>query len=157
MFSASFGLHTFHTTLTRMDYNAKDKLIEISIQFFTHDVVEVLEKQSKKSIDLEETPNVDALIFKYLESNFVLKNKTGEVQKLKFVGKEIQAETTYLYLEISSEESFEGYILQNNIFFESFQKQVNLVVAKFGEKKADLYFKVGDKEKIIESISPKEK
>lgn len=157
MFSASFGLHTFHTTLTRMDYNAKDKLIEISIQFFTHDVVEVLEKQSKKSIDLEETPNVDALIFKYLESNFALKNKTGEVQKLKFVGKEIQAETTYLYLEISSEESFEGYILQNNIFFESFQKQVNLVVAKFGEKKADLYFKVGDKEKIIESISPKEK
>ncbi len=156
MFSASFGLHTFHTTLTRMDYNAKDKVIEISIQLFTHDVVEVLEKRNKKSIDLEETPDVDALILKYLESNFILKNKKGEVQKLKFVGKEIQAETTYLYLEISSEESFEGFSLLNVIFFENYAKQVNLAVMNFGDKKADLYFKVGDKEKIIsESESPK--
>lgn len=149
MFSASSGLHTFHTSLTRMDYNEKEKLIEISIQLFTHDVVSVLEKQTKKSIDLEETPDIDALILKYLDANFILKNKAGEVQKLKFVGKEIQSETTYLYVEIPASESFENYNLHNKIFFESYDKQMNLIIARFGGKKADLYFKVGDKEKII--------
>lgn len=158
MFSASFGLHTFHTSLTRMDYNAKEKLVEISIQLFTHDLVSVLEKQNKKGVDLEETKDVDQLIFKYLETNFVLKNKKGAAQKLKFVGKEIQAETTYIYLEIAAEETFENYNLQNTIFFESFEKQVNLVVARFGEEKADLYYKVGDKEKVINGgSSPSQK
>lgn len=157
-FSAPLGWHTFHTSLTRMDYNAQDKIIEVSIQLFTHDVVSVLEKQNKKNIDLEETPDIDALLLKYLEPNFILKNKKGEVLKLKIIGKEIQAETTYLYLEISCEENFENYTLQNTIFFESFPKQVNLAVMRFGDKKADLYFKVGDKAKIItESDLPKSK
>jgi hypothetical protein len=157
MLSAPSGSHTFHTSLTRMDYNAKDKTVEISIQLFTHDLTTVLEKQNKKNIDLEDTPDIDALILKYLEANFILKNKSGEIQKIKFVGKEIQAETTYIYLEIASAESLEGYNFSNTIFFESYEKQVNLAVINFGDnKKADLYFKVGDKEKtIVKGESPK--
>lgn len=149
MFSASFGFHTFHTSLTRMDFNEKDKMIEVSIQVFTHDIVSVLEKTSKKRIDLDETPDIDAIIQKYLETNFSLKNKKSEVMSLKWVGKEVRAETTYLYFEIPSEEGFENYTLYNTLFFESFSEQTNIVVGKFLDKKADLYFKVGDKPKEI--------
>ncbi len=152
MFSASSGFHTFHTSLTRMDYNAKDKTVEISIQLFTHDLTTVLEKQNKKRIELEETGDIDSLILKYLEPNFILKDKDGNVQKIKFVGKEIQAETTYIYLEIPVKENVEGYNFANTIFFETFEKQVNLAVIHFAEnRKADLYFKVGDLEKTIVS------
>lgn len=141
--------HTFHTSLTRMDYNAKEKLVEISIQLFTHDLVPALERFAKKNVDLEKTPDIDKLILKYLDENFILKDGRGETKKLVWVGKEHKVETTYVYVEIPLSENFDGYALRNTIFFETFQKQANLVVARFNEKKVDLIYNVGDGEKLI--------
>jgi hypothetical protein len=143
------NLHTFHTSLTRMDYNAKDKLVEISIQLFTHDLVPVLERFSRKNVDLEKTPDIDKLILKYLDANFILKDGKGAAKKLVWVGKEQKVDTTYVYVEIPLNENFDSFALQNTIFFETFRKQVNVVVARYAEKKVDLIFNAGDKEKPI--------
>ncbi len=142
--------HRFHSSFTRMDYNAKDKLVEISIQLFTHDLVPVLERQAKKNIDLEKTPDIDKLLFDYLNLNFVLRDKKGDPRLLKWVGKEIKSDVVNIYIEIPSGESFNGWSLRNSIFFESFPIQVNYVVTRYGDKKIDLYFKVGDAAKNIE-------
>jgi hypothetical protein len=151
--AASFTLHRYHTSLTRLDYNAKDKSIETSIQLFTHDLVPLLEKRTKKKIDLEKTPGIDNLIFEYLSENFILKDNKGEIRKLKWVGKEVDVDTAWVYLEIPSDKSPDGFSLQNTIFFESFPEQTNLVIARFDEKKSDLLFKVGDKTKEIKQIN----
>jgi hypothetical protein len=128
-----------------MDYNAKDKNIEISIQLFIHDVLPMLERRMKKRVDIAKTVGVDGEIFKYLEENFVFQNKKGDTQKLKWVGKEFENDVVYAYVEIPFAESFEGAKLQNTIFFESFPEQTNLVVAHFGEKMVDFLYKSGDK------------
>ncbi len=36
------GAHTFHTSLMRMEYNEDEKLVEISVQVFAHDLEEIL-------------------------------------------------------------------------------------------------------------------
>lgn len=140
-----------------MDYNAKEKLAEISMQLFTHDLVPALERFTKKNVDLEKTPDLDKIILRYLDANFVLKNKKGETQKLVWVGKEQRVDTVYVYVQIALDEDFGDYALQNTIFFESFPKQANLVVARYGEKKADLLYKIGDREKRISADSRAEK
>lgn len=137
--------HTYHSSLTRMDYNEKDKNIEISIQLFIHDVTPMLERRLKKRVDIEKTPEVDGEIFKYLGETFIFQNKKGEPQKLKWVGKEFENDVVYVYVEIPFEESLEGAKLQNTIFFESYPEQTNLVNAHFGEKKIDLFYKSGDR------------
>lgn len=141
----SANAHTYHTSLTRMDYNAKDKNIEISIQLFIHDVVPMLERRLKKRVDIEKTPEVDPEILKYLSENFVFQNKKGETQSLKWVGREFENDVVYIYVEIPFAESLEGTKLQNTIFFESIPQQTNFVVARFGEKKKDLLYKSGDR------------
>jgi len=141
--------HTYHTSLTRMDYNAKEKNIEISIQLFIHDALPLLERRLKKRVDIEKTAEVDAELFKYLNETFVFQNKKGEVQKLKWVGKEFENDVVYVYVEIPFEEAPDGTKLQNTIFFESFPQQTNLVIAHFGEKKIDLLYKAGDKSKDL--------
>lgn len=148
-FAASAEAHTFHTSLTRIDYNAKEKLAEISIRLFTHDFIPALERFAKKNIDLEKTPDADIQILKYLEANFVLKDKNGAAKKLVWVGKEQKVDAVYVYVEVVLDEDFGGYSLQNTLFFEMFAKQENIVVARYGEKKVDFSFKVGDKEKPI--------
>jgi len=149
--------HTFHTSLTRMDYNAREKLAEISIQLFTHDLVPALERFTKKNVDLEKTPDLDKIILRYLDANFVLKDRKGETKKLVWVGKQQRVDTVYVYVQIPLEEDFADYSLQNTIFFESFPKQANLVVARCGEKKADLLYKIGDREKQISAKPESEK
>ncbi len=136
--------HTYHSSLSRMDYNDKEKNIEISIQLFIHDVLPMLERRLKKRVDIEKTPEADAELFKYLSENFVFQNKKGEAQKLKWVGREFENDVVYVFVEIPFTESFEGARLKNTIFFESFAQQTNLVIARFGDKKANLLFKAGD-------------
>jgi hypothetical protein len=154
LFTAS--AHRYHTSLTRMDYNEKEKTVEISIQLFTHDLVPVLEQKAKKRIDLEKTPEADKLVLDYLNENFVLKNKNGEALPLRWVGKELEVDAVWVYVEIPTPQNPEGANLQNTILFESFPEQTNLVIARFGGKKADLMFKVGDKFKEIRENPPKE-
>ena len=141
--------HRYHTSLTRIDYKSKDKNIEITIQLFIHDLENVLERFAKKRIDVGKTPEIDKIIEKYLEENFVLKNKRDEKLKIRWVGKELNVDTTMIYLEVSSDESIEGFKLQNTIFFESFPEQTNLITVRFENKKIDLLYKVGDKFKTI--------
>ncbi len=136
-----------------MDYNAKDKIIEITIQLFTHDLVPVLEIQAQqKSIDLEKTPEIDKILLSYLNENFILKDEKDSVRELKWVGKEIKSDQVFVYVEIPFESSFENLKLKNSIFFENFTEQTNLVIFHFNEEKADLLFKVGDKFKEIKPI-----
>ena len=147
---SSLNLHRYHTSLTRMDYNKKDKAFEISIQLFTHDLVPTLEKRLKKSVNLEKNPETDKILFDYLKEKFVLKDKRdGSVKKLNWIGKEIETDTVNVYLELPLEENLEDLSLQNSILFESFAEQTNLVVVRHTEKKYDLLFKVGDQFKAF--------
>jgi hypothetical protein len=152
-FASNF--HNYHTSLTRIDYNAKDKLFEISIQLFIHDLQPLLEKRKGSRIDLEKTPDVDKLLLGYLNENVVLTDRNGKAKQLKWVGKEIDIDSVWVYLESPTEESLPGYNLQNTLFFESFPEQTNLVVCRFDEKKLDLMFKAGDKVKEISVENPK--
>lgn len=150
----SASLHRFHTTLTRIDYNAEGKLFEISIQLFTHDLAPLLERRSGKRIGLEKSPDADKLILGYLNENFVLTDKKGEIKNLKWIGKEIDADTIRIYVETPASEKPEGYKLKNTLFFESHTEQTNLVVCSYEGKKADLMFKVGDNIKEITENKP---
>jgi hypothetical protein len=140
-----------------MDYNQKEKIIETSIQIFTHDLVPVLEERTKRKIDLEKTAGIDKLMFEYVSENFILKDEKGETAKIKWIGKEINVDTAWVYLEVSTDKSPENFSLQNTLFFESFPEQTNLVIARFDEKKSDLLFKVGDKFKEIKQTNSSEK
>lgn len=152
VFPAAF--HQFHTTLTRIDYNQKEKLLEISIQIFTHDLEPMLERKAGKKVDLEKSAKVDELIQNYLSDNFVLTDKKGEKKILKWVGKEVETDTVRVYVETTADEIPENYKLKNTLFFDSFEEQTNLVVCRYDNKKADLLFKIGDGTKEITENKP---
>jgi hypothetical protein len=148
----SLNPHRYHTTLTRIDFNPEQKTFEISIQLFKHDLEPLLERKYKTRIDFEKTQGIDALILNYLNEEFVLTDKAGKTKHLKWVGREMDVDTIWIYLETDTTETPEGYSLRNTLFFESFPEQSNLVICRYEGKKADLMFKVGDKVKKITSL-----
>ena len=150
--------HTFHTSLTRIDYNAKDKIFEISIQLFAHDLAPLLEKRNGgKRIELEKSTETDKKILDYLNENFVLSDKNGAAKTLRWIGKEADVDTIMIYLEADATETLAGYKLKNTLFFADFPEQSNIVVCRYDGVKADLLFKVGDNSKeIVENKTAQE-
>ena len=149
--------HRYHTSLTRMDYNDKEKSVEITMQLFTHDLIPMLERQAKKKVDLETTPNIDKLILDYVSKNFVLIDRNNKQRDPIWVGKELEVDIALVHIEIPLAEGLQGAQLKNTIFFEGFPEQTNFVTARFDGKKSDLLFKAGDKYKEIFTESGKNK
>lgn len=143
------GKHEYHTTFTKVDYNAQENLLEISIQVFAHDLLPTLERKYKKRIDLENTKDIDRILEGYLNEKFIFKTKSDQIKKIKWIGKELETEVIRFYVEIPFDKDLEGAELKNSMFFESFREQVNLVHFNYQDKKADLIFKVGDGFKTI--------
>jgi len=150
------SLHRFHASLTRMDYNSKKQVLEITIQLFIHDLVPVLEKHNKVGIDLEKTAGIDKIILDYLNKNFVLKTKSGETKQLEWVGKELEVDSAYIHAVIPLPEGLEGSSLQNTIFFETFKEQTNRVNVHNDRQSAALIYITGDNSKEISFQQSKE-
>lgn len=148
------GAHRFHTSLTRMDYNAEQKLVEITIQVFSHDLESALERREGKRIRLDKTPKIDEIIVKYLADRFVFKNAKGEQKKLRWIGMEQKTDALWLYLETPMPEPLDGATLENRIFQEFLKDQINLVTTRYNNTKTDLVFKNGDTVQTL--VKPKE-
>ena len=138
--------HRYHTSLTRIDYNADEKSAEITIQVFTNDLEDALTKKNggQPQVRLDKTPKVDELILSYLSDRFVLKNKDGKAKKMRWVGLQAKNDMTTIYVETPMPEGFAAATLENSILNDQFDDEVNLVTTRFGESKTDLVFKTND-------------
>ncbi len=141
--------HKFHTSLTRLEHDSKKGLIEITMRVFLHDLVPVLERLNGRRLDMDKPAVVDPLIVSYVSRNFEISDKKGTVQKLVWVGKDVDVDNAFLFFEIASQEGPVGFSVKNSLFFESFPEQTNLLVSRFEKKKCDLVFVVGDKMKEL--------
>ena len=145
-------LHNYHTSLTRMDYNEKENLFEVTIRLFSHDLDPLLAKLSAKQSGPDKTADPDKVLFDYIRENFILTGKDASVHPLVWVGKETKVDVVYVYMEIPYNGGQNDLSLQNILFFESFPEQTNYVVAHFSGAKADLVYKVGDKARELKFI-----
>jgi hypothetical protein len=66
--------HKYHTSVTRVEYNQAERSAEITIQTFTDDLRDVLQKRAGAVVRLDAGKNTDRLVFDYLRSTFELKN-----------------------------------------------------------------------------------
>lgn len=147
--SATAYAHTYHTSLTRIDYNRAEKLLEIDVQLFLHDLQPMLERRLKKRIDVAKTPEVDGEILKYLRETFAISDSEGKNRELKWIGKEFDADVMHVYLEVAAEVEPAGWKIKNSIFLEAFAKQTNYVVYVNGDSKKSLLFKARETEKAL--------
>ncbi len=137
------AVHNFHTSLTRVDYDEKQRLVEITVQLFVHDLVPILEDRFHRKVDLD-TKTSDTVLLEYLRNKIALKDKQGNGLPLEWVGKEIKTQSAYVYLQVADSDGIDGLALKDTIFFESFPEQTNYVVVRSGRSKASLLFVAGE-------------
>jgi hypothetical protein len=149
MLGMAFGLmvaearpiHAFHTSIAQVNYEAKSKVLEVSLRVFTDDLEAALSKENNRKIKLDDTSQHDRLIENYLKKQFGFINQQGERKGMNFIGKEFEVDATWLYLEIPCHESPNGLTLQDALLTELFDDQVNMVNLTYLSTKKTYLFK----------------
>ena len=109
---------------------------------FTDDLETALTKANngQKVMIGGKNDNSDAVLNKYIQQHFAILSSQKQKKLLNFIGKELEGDATWIYVEIPNCQDFKGHILYNNIMQELFDDQTNLVNFLYlGNKKTFLF------------------
>ena len=146
--AAGVSAHRYHTSVTRLEYNTDQHLVEITVQTFADDVEATLSKRNGRSVQLDSSAKTNALLLEYLRNVIALKKGDAELE-LKWIGMELKGRSVWFYLEAETPGGLSNVSLRNNLLFELFMDQVNIVNVLNSGKRNSLVFKRGDTAKTI--------
>lgn len=121
--------HPFYVSVTEINHNAKDKILEISCKMFTNDFEMALNKVSGSKVDLstpKDKPALDKMISDYISSHLQL-TIDGKPATLQFVGSEKESEATWSYFQVNNIVSVKKIDIVNTVLYESFEAEINIV------------------------------
>lgn len=126
--------HPLYITVTEINHNVKDKILEISCKIFTNDFETVLEKMAGSKVDLA-TPKdktaSDKLIAAYIQRHLRLK-VDGKPVQLHFVGSENEADGTWSYLQVNDVPAVKRIDAGDDLLYEGFNQQINIMHVTVG-------------------------
>ena len=135
-------MHAFHTSLTEIQFNGKEKSLEVSIRLFTDDLESALTKlnNGQKVMLSGKNENSDAILNKYIQQHFAIITHQKQKKTLNYIGKETEGDATWVYVEIPDSQVIKEHILYNDLMQELFDDQTNLVnFLHAGNKKTYLF------------------
>ena len=134
IFLFSLGLpflhaHPFFVGICDINYKSETQVVEISLRFFTSDLEKTMEDWNASHLYLgekNEVSNADSLLRTYVLQEFFLE-LDGKKPRLNFLGKEVQQELCWIYLEAKDIPDFNKIRVTNRLLFQSFPAQTNLI------------------------------
>ena len=120
--------HPFHSTITSFDCKKDNKNIEVTIKIFTNDFEKALraDKNDDLIIDSKNSLyNIDSLMFMYIKQKLIV-SIDRDRKEFSWVGKEIENDITWCYLEIINVDDFSKVSIENKLFLMFFDDQLNI-------------------------------
>jgi hypothetical protein len=135
--------HDYHVSVTQMQYNSSQKLFEVSIKCFTDDLEKGLsEDNASRRFILNDNDANNPYVERFIRKHFALTTAQKKAD-IHYLGKEQEADATWIYLEIPFTGPLDNWRLQNTILMETFDDQVNMFNLKTATETKTLLFKKG--------------
>jgi hypothetical protein len=130
IYSFLLFLHPIHLSVSEINYNEKDKALQITSRIFLDDLELSIRNQLKQP-DLDLLEPGPGLTSEKLISDYVIKRFSvkldGKVQKLNFLGFEREDPAVICYIEIENVKKFKTIEVKNEIIMETHDDQSNLI------------------------------
>jgi uncharacterized protein DUF6702 len=121
--------HPLYISVTEINHNARDKILEISCKVFTNDLETVLERMAGTRVDLSAAATKaanDRLIDVYVERHLHLR-VNGKPVVLHFVGSEKEMDGTWSYFQVNDVAAVKRIDVADDLLYESFDQQINIL------------------------------
>ena len=126
---SSIMMHDYYFSLTDIEFVEEKKSVQCITKIFTDDLETMLRERYDESLTLDagnDETEIDTYIEKYLRSKIGL--KINEIEHdFVFIGKEYDDFSIYCYYEFTDIESIKSFEFKNEILFEIFNDQQNLI------------------------------
>ncbi len=126
---ASDNGHPIFVSVTEIEYNAKDKTLEISCKIFTDDFEKTLRQNYKTHIDLLQPKDKSAmnnLVNDYVQKHLQIKLE-GKSVSLQFIGYEQQEEGIVSFYQVNNITALKQLAITDNILFEYKKEQISII------------------------------
>ena len=136
---SAFEVHKFYVSIYQINFNQKEKRLEIISRIFIDDLNEVLlEKYSKKTnfSDANIANDDVELMKKYLSENFLIK-VNGISKPINYLSNEIETNVLICYFNIKNISKIKKLEIKNKALFELNSEQQNIMQTTiYGKKKS---------------------
>ena len=151
-------VHDFHYSRFGIQWNAETSTWQGILRVFTDDLEMALSQMDSEAViwrlgDERENPQSDVAIETYATSNWFLVDSAGQALKWDFVGKEVDYDLTFIYLESEPTTTDWACFATSRGFFELFDDQVNELTITKEENSLRLWLTLEDPTKPI--LSPR--
>lgn len=143
--------HDFHVSITTIDCNPKTGALEITVKIFTDDLEKSILKLGGPELKVganDEAKDTDSFIEKYLQNRLFIE-ANGKTMSPKWIGKEVEIDATWCYLEVPNVGKLEEIKITNRILLEIFDDQSNLVHIHCGTDPKSLYLRKGNEAEFV--------
>lgn len=143
--------HDFHVSVMRLDYNPNARSLEVSLKLFSDDIEESLQVMGGPRLHLgapNEYAATDSLLNIYLHNRLGIQ-VNGTERDFELLGKEVEYEVTWCYLEFREIEAVRELVLRNEILFELFDDQSNIVHLYLNGKEFSMLLHKGFREDSV--------
>jgi hypothetical protein len=124
------SFHPLHVSVTEIDYDEKDRALEIMMRVFIDDTEltfrELYKQPELDILNPKGGQTLDQMMRPYLAEHFtlVLDNKP---QKINYLGHEKEGDVFILYLEVTGIKKWKTIQVKNDVIMETHEDQSNLV------------------------------
>jgi hypothetical protein len=133
----SLCIHPMHVSVTEIDFDEKDKELEITSRIFIDDLEKTLQNQLKQpELDLLNPKNgltIDQMASQYLGQHIRV-SLDGKPQKTEYLGHERDGEALIFYIIVSKVKKWKTIQIFNDVITATFEDQSNLVHVTVHEK-----------------------
>lgn len=146
-----FEDHKFYVSLTQVEYVKEDQSLQIIGRVFLDDLEEALKEFSGEAVRISsETDDTthDRLIENYFRSKLKFEIDGKKVQ-WSFVGKAIDNDMLVAYIEITQLKKIRTIVITNEILFEMFEEQQNIIRTQINDQKKSFILISQDRSKVL--------
>jgi hypothetical protein len=121
--------HPLHVSVTEIQFDEKEKELEITMRIFADDLETALRRElNKPDLDILAAKDVtiDQMMETYLRKHFSVK-LDNKLQVTKLIGHEQDTDAFIFYIGINDVKKWKTISVMNNVLTETFEDQSNLV------------------------------
>lgn len=123
------SLHPIHVSVTEIEYDEKDRALEVMMRIFIDDTETLMRERLKQpGLDIMNpgTLSVDKMLSDYLHEQFAV-SLDNKVQSVKYLGHEKDGDVFIVYLEVNPVKKWKTITVRNGAFTDIYDDQSNLV------------------------------
>lgn len=129
IYALSLWVHPIHISVTEIEYDEREKELEIITRIFTDDLeLAIRAQQNNLELELLNLPaaTLDQLVKPYL-LNQVTILLDGKVQKLNYLGHEQDGDAHIFFIQVQPVKKWKSITVQNQVLLETYDDQSNIV------------------------------